>query len=193
MELLEDILQLLDHNLIEQQIDSKIDDAILKFQVQEFDRLTHETFNTIMSALVHHLYINGFPFTRNLSPSKAIEEAIWLTDTFYRGECTAGYDGAFYDARDANKYGINFVIMNIVEGIKLSEREKYRLWVIATHIDPLDWNLKLNLSRVILNRFSCWLPQDLLKLPPAQLANQLDSLILLITSADQAMHTALTS
>ncbi len=187
MKILDNIFSLLDNDLIYNEIDLRVDCAMKSFEIK-FKVNNHKEFNIIITSLVKHIYQHGLSVQMNLTETKALEEAIWILEKYYRGEHTSGYDDALFDAINQEQYGIEFVIEIIVELIKSLEREKYIYSVLTKNIDPRDWNLRKKLVEEIINRFSDLLPSELKELTSSQLTPYLEQLIKQFANTSHAIN-----
>ena len=118
MEELDNILKLLDAESLYNKIDVSINKAKDSFQLKSNAVSDHKEFNIIIASLVKHIYQHGLSIPRDLRETKALEEAIWILERYYKSNQTFGYDSALLDAVNQEKHGIAYIIEIIVELIK---------------------------------------------------------------------------
>lgn len=114
-------------------------------------------------------------------------EIIWLTEKYYQGHETKGYEGALYDVTTQGREGIESVFEGIIEKIKTNEREKYISCIIAKYFTFLDWDMKKEIIEEIFNEYGHILPSQLGKSLIPKLVPRIEELINLIISTNQTL------
>ena len=133
-----------------------------------------------MAAFYQHLSQHGLRIRRKLANADALNEVIWLIENHYRGYETHGYDGAVFDALSQGEGGILLILERLTATIKSIERTKYIDWIISSTVDPLNWSLRKELVRTLLERFSHLFHPDVQKLPSEQLVPCLEDLLAIV-------------
>ena len=172
-EIIDMMVGLLDDQRISNEIDEPIDKAAQAFHWEAEQGGSHCEFNRLISGFVGHIFKTGLRLPRCLSKEEALAEAISLLKKGYPDAHGDGYDEALLDASDARLEGTERILSALVESIKAIERKKYMEWVFFEHIDPLNWNLKVDVAALYKNRNEPFLPDELLNLRPYRLANYL--------------------
>ena len=180
MEQLDTILNLLNEEVLLKEIDQPLEKAINSFAFKLVEKMTYKEFNGIMASFYQYLNQHGLRITRKLSNADALNEVIWLIENHYRGYETYGYDGAVFDALSQGEEGILLILERLTATIKSIERTKYIDFIISSTVDPSNWQLRKELVRTLLERFSHLFHPDVQKLPSAQLVPCLEDLLSIV-------------
>ena len=171
----------LNESLVSRQIDVPVDKAAESYSHQKNLPLDHKRMHKIMSDFVHHIYTTGLRSDWIISDPLA--ETLLLLDRYYQGRTSDGYTGAMIDAADNKIGGINLVLAQLKEIIKTIERAKYIKAVFSSSIDNSDWYLKCEIARMLFEKYKNILPPELLSCSPEQMADEIDSLLILIQNS----------
>ena len=105
-----------------------------------------------------------------------------IQETGYRGPHDSGFDAAFLDATDSELSGIQYILNQIADYIKSTERQKHIGWVFTTRIENLDWDTKCMIVEILLEKWGDLLPPVILECALFQLVHCLPELIESINS-----------
>jgi hypothetical protein len=186
---LEKILSMLDENLLKEKIDDPVDQALTRYRNQWLQADDQKTFHLILGAFIRDINCadgNSIP----INEAEAIDEALWFVRNHYKHEESRGYDAALIDALDENSYGILEVLEYVAESYKSLRRKRYVAWVLATALDPSDWQQRVDLATEIFKRFKSYLSPKFHELKPYQMAHELEALLQLIISTRVPTETS---
>lgn len=181
------IIEILNEEVLFKKIDKPLDEALRKFSYSLSAEITQKEFNSVMKSFIEHLRNYGIIILTTQVRSNESSEIIWLTEKYYRGHETKGYEGALYDVLTQGSKGIESVVEGIIETIKISEREKYISCIITKYFTFLDWDIKKEILRDIFDEFGYLFPQELKELQLAQLVPRIQELINLIITTNQTV------
>ena len=167
------VFDLLGEARMQRQIDEPADMAGRSFCLEESESVSHSTFNLLIAEFVQHAYLKGLRLPRHFSDKKALGEAIFLLDRYYRSEHLKGYEAALVDFKANGQEGLELVLSQLTESIKTVERGKYIQWVFTRNIDHLDWSQRCLVVESYIKRNKEILPRHLLDIDPARLADNL--------------------
>lgn len=171
------IKMLLAEQRLHEAIDAPLDEAAASFQPLATPTASRESFHRVLGDFVTHVYERGLPMPKKLSRQQALAEAIALLEAGYQGVRCYGYEGAYRDAMDPALDGTVLVLSELNEIIKTIEREKYLQWVFAEVLAPLDWLSRCRVAQTLLDQLRPFLPAEVLRFTPAQLADEIHHLI----------------
>jgi len=191
MTILDKIFKYLDEEHLINIIDSPIDKAMINLEKITVENISFKEFNIVITKTIQHLYSQGIRIPKTLDEIKALNEAVWLTDNYYKGENSSGYFGALYDTLLLGEDGFEHIIQWLVEIIKSIERTKYITWILTKYIDPSDWFFKKKLMDELLLKYGDLLPPDVKELSSQQLIPYLDDLIKILISSNHIFYTSL--
>ena len=180
----ERILELLDEENMRRTIDGPVDTAVASFHVESTTPVSHHRFHQVIGEFTQHVYRSGVRVSRELSPTQAAAEAIFLLENGYRSAQSDGYDAALLDAMNPQTDGIRWVLAHLADIIKEKERGKYTSWVFATTLGSLDWSAKCRLAQVLLDQLSPCLVPQLRRCTGAQLVDEIPALLTTDLSTD---------
>ena len=181
------IMEFLDGEVIYKKIDEPLDEAFRKFSYQLSAEITQKEFNSIIKSFIEHLKDNEVTIFTTQATANESSEIIWLTEKYYQGHETRGYEGALYDTTTQGREGLESVLEGIIEKIKTNEREKYISCIITKHFTFLDWNTKKEIIKEIFNEFSHIFPPQLKESQIPQLVPRIEELINLIITTNQTL------
>jgi len=171
------IVELLSDEEVRREIDDPIDQAMASFRFEPKEDSPVRLFHQAIAECVQHLYARGMSLRRNLDRREALAIAIAILERGYVGEQTSGYEAACLDALDPELNGIEHVVQQMAEIIKASEREKHAAWVIATSLDPFDWQMKQRIAEFLLERLKSVFPRELASIPNQRWGRNWDALL----------------
>jgi len=177
--ILDEILVLLDEEHLQKSIDMHFDTAVMSFKgyAKLHEPMTEKTFINAMANFIIHVYATAMPVARTLEMSQARAEAIWLIEHTYQGSSGRGYGAALRDVLRQGETGIEHVLGYLADALKSIERQNYFGWVLASRVDPLDWDGKRRLVEILLRRLDPFQTDDVKACSAAQLANYYPKLI----------------
>jgi len=161
---------------IRQTIDEKLLRAFHAYELRVPSPITRMTFHRTLAEFVLHLYGQGLCIPRRLSPEEALAEALSILEETYREE--GGYEVVCWQMVGEGQDALELVLERIGETLRQRQQHQYLQWVFASQIDPLDWQTRHALTRILLHRWKAFLPDSLLQCSPAQLADDYATLIL---------------
>jgi hypothetical protein len=182
------IVELLDEDRLHQIVDDRVDAAVASFRLPQLPNVTHGLFHRVLGDFVVHVHEHGLPVPKKLSHRQALAEAIALLDAGYEGIRCYGYEGACMDAMDPELDGMVLVLSGLTEVVKAMEREKYVRSIFAEALAPLDWQDRCRVAETLLKRLKAFLPPELLRCTPAQLADEIPALIHVALETDSALQ-----
>ena len=180
----------LDHSLIKNQFDESIDEAARQFTYKTSCPIAHETFHKVIAEFVVWVYDKGLN-ARWMAPGMPLGQAIDLLEEHYNSVYGRGYIAAALDANDAQEGGIDIVLNRLAEIIKNVERSKHIKAIFAVNIDPADWYLKCEIVSILLEKYSWFLPEHLLRCKPWELVDEISSIMYRYICSDSALHEIL--
>jgi len=178
---LDTTLSLLDEAHMHRTINQRLDSAAAPFTVSKEARtmpLTADRFLDTVAEFTRHMYRHGFAVARDLSRGQARSEAVFILEKSYQGQGGRGYDAALVDTVSLGEKGVEHILSYITEALKTDQRRKYIRWVLGAHVDPLDWKAKRDLAEILLQRLKNFLPDEVNRCPPEQLADFYPGLII---------------
>lgn len=175
--IIDEILDALSEETLQILINDPIDRAVKTFPFR-FERVdSHRAFILILGAFVQHLYKHGLRAPRHLTDAEAQEEALWFLERHYRGEHVQGFEGACLDAMCGSRFGLEGLFDKIAAIQKDQQRQKYISWVLTSHIDPSDWQLRIRLAEEYIDRYRRFWPEKIQAYPSYLLAHGLQDLL----------------
>jgi len=186
-EIIATIIVELDPDRIADRFDNPIAKAARGFGYEPICPIGHKEFHRIAACFVEHIYDKALAASWMITDPLA--EAIWLLGNGYESAVYGtGYVAALLDANDPAEGGIQTVLAGLAELIRDSERQKYIKAVFAWHLSGCSWSLRCEIARVLLEDYRPFLPEWLGKCTPAQLADEIPSLISTFISADSILQ-----
>jgi len=180
----------LDHSLIKSKFDGPIDDAARQFKHATSCPITNSTFHKVIAEFVIQIYGKGLNARWMLS-GEPLGQAINLLEGYYQGAYGRGYIAAALDANDVEEGGIEVVLNRLAEIIKDIERSKHIKAIFTVNIDPIDWHLKCEIVRILLENYKPFLPKHLLQCKPWELANEIPSIMYRYVCSDTTLQQIL--
>ncbi|MEW6405068.1 MAG: hypothetical protein AB1649_25000, partial [Chloroflexota bacterium] len=177
----------LDPDRIADRFDNPIAKAAREFDYEPQCPITYKEFHRIAACFVEHIYDKAMAASWMLTDPLA--EVIWLLEDGYESAAYgAGYVAALLDANDPAEGGIQTVLTGLAELIRDSERQKYIKAVFARYLSGCSWALRCEIARLLLQDYRPFLPERLGKCAPAQLADEIASVISMFISANSILQ-----
>jgi hypothetical protein len=192
-EILEQIIEDLDEERLKVKIDEPVDKALDAVRGSFPEERSLRNFHGVISHFVRSVYEQGLQLSRQLSPAQALSEAIATVQQGYGGIHCDGYEEALLDAMNPEMDGFEYVVTRMAEIIKERKRAEYTRWIFWRRIGSCDWKIRCEIAELLVNRSASFLPPDLSRCTPAQLADQIPSLIGIEILADLALRKMLSS
>jgi len=161
---LTEILYLLDQQVIYDKIDAPIDDILKKYSYSISEDKTQKEFISIISGFLKELKTQGILLSIG---SEEFLEVFWYLERYYKDEDSEGYERAL---NDYEEYGIQMILEETCEALKMDQRSRYLSWVHDTKINYLEWDEKLKLTEDFLDQFDNFFPNEVSGMPNEQLA-----------------------
>ena len=177
-QIVERLLADLDEARLSRDIDHRIDRAVSGFPYDVVPVRSQAVFLRIAAKYVSHLYGCGLRVPQILTSAQARAEVIALLEQNYPGAYDVRYETALLDATSGDDRGLEFVLAQLADVIKSRERQKYVGWVLAKHLAGRSWATKCAIAEHILDRCSAFLPAQLRRCRPGQLADEIPKLIM---------------
>lgn len=170
------LAELAEHRLT-QEIDDPIDTAAAEFVQSPGPVRSQGAFLGEVTRLVQHIYESGLRVPQRLSPIQARAEAVALLEQAYRSTHVVGYEAALLDATGPGDQGLELVLTRLTEIVKAAEREKCVGRVCADHLTGCSWTERCAIAERLVAEFWEFLPGDVRRCHPAQLADEIPLLI----------------
>lgn len=177
----------LDPDRTKDRFDDPIAKAAREFGYDPICPIAHKEFHRTVAGFVEQVYDKGLATSWMLTDPLA--EALWLLENGYESAVYGtGYVAALLDANDPAEGGIQTVLTGLAELIKDIERQKYIRAVFARYLHGCSWALRCEIAQVLLEDYRAFLPERLGKCAPAQLADEIPSLLLMLLSTNSILQ-----
>ena len=176
-EILDHLANELDGEYLHRTIDARIDDTVSRFPRGDGTCRSQRDLLQVAARFVGYLYKHGLRVPQTLHSYQARAEAVSLLERAYRGAGDAGYDAALLDAVGSGAPGLDGVLAQIAEAVKLKERESHIRWVCAKHLIPCGWNARCTIAKELLACYGPFLPARIRDADPAQWADDIPHLL----------------
>jgi len=179
-----DIFTLIDGEYFNHFIDEPIDKAMNSFVFKDTETVTTRSFIRITGRFVRHIYKYGLGIKQDLSDPQARAIALNILEEGYQGPHARGYEAALLDASDSELTGIEFILTQMADYIKIAARQKHVRCVFLSQIEYLDWNTRCLIAEILLEKWERFLPPNILGCSSSQLASHLPELINSLSSIE---------
>jgi hypothetical protein len=177
----------LDPDLIKRKFDEPIDRVVRQFKCETTYPVGHKTFHRLIAKFVQEIYESGLQASWLLTDP--LTEAISILDRYYQSAVyNTGYIAALLDANDAAEGGMQTVLTSLAESIKDIERQKYIAAVLTWHLRRISWPLQCEIARILLEDCRAFLPERLAGCVPAQIVDEIPSLVHIFIHSDAALQ-----
>jgi hypothetical protein len=139
-EILDKLLDQIEEYLMMQDHEDGLEIIVNSILDTKAENITHQKFNHIITSMYQKLAIQDRK--TEYAPDRAFREIAWLLESYYKGDETVGYDGAFYDAVSQGREGLIVVLARIREIILSVSRKRFVTFVISSNVDPSNWHLR---------------------------------------------------
>lgn len=182
----------IDPGRIKRQFDDPIDRAATDFDCEPICPISHKAFHRVIARFVEEIY--GMALGAAWRLADPLAEAIGLLEASYRSPTWgAGYVAALLDANDPAEGGIRTVLTGLADSIKEIERRKYTTGVFLRRLAGCSWQLRCEMVRVLLEDYRPFIPERLGQCAPAQLADEIPSLLAMLLSSDSVLQQIVSS
>jgi len=178
----------LNDNIMQQRINTPVDQAFKTFGYKADKPITLDVFHQIIGDFIQHIYTNGLKTSWKLSLVGPVAQAISLLEKYYQSDFAQGYIAARMDAQDTAQGGMDTVLQRMAESIKAAEQETYIQALFTKHLTLTQWQLRCMVAEVFLERYREFLPPPLRKCVPAQIVDELPSLLQRYLAGDAALQ-----
>ncbi|MEI8044597.1 MAG: hypothetical protein WCL11_24515, partial [Verrucomicrobiota bacterium] len=143
--------------------------------------------------IITSFYIHLQRYTDRSAGSPTFEEAgpeaqLLLERAFARKGGTAA---ALAETQSGIEGGLRFVLDQMTEQLKRECQEKHVLHVLATAVNPLDWEAKVKFIKELFHRCRALLPAELTSEPPERFARDYERIVRLYVNALAEMKQVL--
>jgi hypothetical protein len=174
-EAIDRIVAELDEDLIRSRFDEPISEVLRQFHCQTPHLLDQKTFNRIVAQVVEQVY-QSLKIPMILTDPLA--QAISLLEEGYEsGTYGPGYVPALLDASNDAEEGLAGVVKSLGELLKDHEKRRYINSVFTAHLPLGDWRLLCEIAKTLLEDYRLFIPEALARCAPAQLVDQIPSLL----------------
>ena len=177
-ETLRELFETLDEEHLRRKIDEPLHIAAGSFRNGSGGSFSHLRFIEEIGSFAQHIYRHGLLLSEELSPEQARAEVVALLERYYRSNTGHGFAAALLDTANAENGRLESVIEYLVQAIKCSQREKYTQHIFNACLNRCDWQTRCRLAELLLNHFRPFLPENILRCPPAQLVGNIPELLL---------------
>jgi len=180
----------LDPHLVRRLLDDPIAEVTDHYECRAEHPITQEIFLAIVSDFAKQVYDRALHAGWTLRDPRA--KAISLLEGYYRSAAYGvGYSAAVLDAEDPAQGGIRTVLAGLAQSIRNIEYAEYARYVFKRNLSGRDWRLRCEMARILLDDYRAFLPQRLSRCAPAQLVDQIPSLILAQIGSESTMQQIL--
>jgi len=138
-------------------------------------------FNDSVIAFYAHLFRHTGSPAGQMKKDAVSSEAIALVERAFAQK--GGYKAALSEGEHGINGGMRLVFDAMTESLKLQRKEDYISMVFKVTMDALDWDKKVRLMKVFMERIGAELPADLLDLPPKRLEPHWEEIIRLFVES----------
>jgi hypothetical protein len=163
----------LSENRLEQMIDSKVLHVIKDYPSPDYMKITNlnELLNYI-GGFVQQIYRFGLNPSKTLSHHQAIAQGIYIL------EKTDDFDSLYMHVLDDPDKGIETIIQSLVATIINQARKNYVTGFLCQEIDPWDFELIFDMTKILLAELKPHFPLHMQNLPDTMFLKSLPVLIL---------------
>jgi len=183
---LDEIFRQLNEDDIHKQIDEPID-AVFEDFTKRLEKMGEENHpSEVFTEFIRRVYTDGLKAGWHVVNAGAT--SLRLLENHYQGLWSDGYCAAVLDAANSAMGGVCFVLAQLAEIVKNTERQEYVQAVFARQINPSDWPLRCEIVRILLDRYDPLFSSMLKECPPSQLVDEIPALTTAIISSRNTAH-----
>jgi hypothetical protein len=174
-ETIDRIVAELDDDLIRRRFDEPISEVSRQFPCEAEYPVDQKSFNRIIAQVVEQVY---HALKVPMALTDPLAQALSLLEAGYESSAYGlGYVPALLDAGDEAGEGLPGVVRALGELLKERQKRMYVSSVFAVHLPLGDWRLRCEIARILLEDYRAFLPEALARCAPAQLVDQIPSLL----------------
>jgi hypothetical protein len=190
---IKEVFALISEEYLQVRIDEPIERAAASFEFDQTASVTHQRFTQVIRNFVGHVYQKALLGWQEMPSEKALAEAVAILEEGYQSAHARGYYAAFLDASGLNLFGLESVLAQMARYITEKARARHIRWVCTCRIELADWPTRRLIAEILLTRWKPFLPENVRKCSPAQLANHITELISVGLSANRMVNRMLNS
>ena len=145
------------------------------------------SFHRLVGELVSHLYAHAVGCPRELAADWALGAAIAILRSQRGLGAGDGYLVGLAQTARSGAEGLRNVLTELAETIRMQERSRAYRWVFIRHLGVLGWDGRVQAAALLQERLSPYLPDDLRRRAPAELADCLFELVDLWVSTTEEL------
>ena len=191
--ILSEVFGLISEEYLQARIDGPIERAAATFDFDQVGPVHHKIFIEVTRDFVRHVYQKAVWGWENISAEEAVTEAVAILEEGYQAAYGQGYYTAFLDASNPNLIGLEYVLAQMGRHISERARTRHIRWVCASRIELAEWPTRCLIAEILLTWWKPFLPENVRKCSPAQLANHITELITVGLSANRVVNKMLNS
>jgi hypothetical protein len=173
--MLEYFLNELSAESIAREIFIPIDEARASYIMDSIQAASNDEFNEAISAFYVHIFRHIGQLQGPLNISHALDNALALLERAFQNN--GGIITAYAEGRNPVKGGLRFIFNLMTERLKQEEKEKHILAVFKGTLDPLDFDEKVSIIKVFIQKAGSTLPEQIRSYSPGYYANHYEDII----------------
>lgn len=175
-QVLDALLAELDDAKIAAELDAPIDEAMVHPGFLGGSVATYEEFLRFFGLFVQRINRKYDRARESATTRITLDEAVSLL-RFYPGITSNGHDAAVVDAGLRARRTTDLVLLRFGEALKAIRRGERLRRLEAQYVRCIDWETRCAMVSILLERGRAWLPDEIVKCPPAQLAHDVFQLV----------------
>ena len=181
------IIANLDEDRIKQRIDEPVDAVVRRLPGHGGKTVASEMFHSVVAGLLQWIYTEGL--NKPMQTTDALRETLDLLDRHYQSPVYGrGYVAARLDACDPAHGGLADVMKSLAEIVKADERQKYVQGVFFRHMAGIDWDVRCQIVRLLLEQDVPFVPERLSGHPPGLITDEIAAVIHEHLQMDSILH-----
>jgi len=168
-----------------------IEKIAIDFQYSQDKPISYRLFINTIGLFVQTIYKFGVRVKQEITKSQARSIAYMILANGYIGMNFNGFSAAYLDAINPKLEGFELVLSKMTEILTSMEHAKHVRWVFENRLGHLDWETKCSIGQLLLKRMEPYLPDDLSRCPPAQIAENLEDLLNMVIASEKTIDKLL--
>ena len=189
--IIDETLKLLGDEYRYNHIVNPIEKIALDFQYSQDRPITYRLFINTLGLFVQSVYKYGVRVKQEITKDQARSIAYMILENGYIGMNSSGFNAAYLDAINKEIEGFELVLSKMTEIFTSMEHAKHVRWVYESRLGHLDWETKCSIGQLLLKRMEPYLPNDLARCLPAQIADHLEDLLNLMIASEKSVDKLL--
>jgi len=169
------ILSSIDESALSKAIGIPIDNARAGYIMNSVTVNSREEFFEAIESFYLHLVQHTHALFGESNPQVEIADSHALLERAYRRR--GGVNPAYADAKQGINSGMRGVLDAMVAQYKAERRDRYIQNLLNRALNPLDWQNKVKVMTLFIERLGPNLPEDIRECPPEQFVNDCGSLV----------------